>query len=79
MSRRPRALPGVESQSKQMRLCAARGCGEEVRGDRIARHYRMKTDFNKLNDLRKLSKEAADDVKQTLDPHIRYMYENNHT
>ena len=60
MGGRPRALPGVESQSKQVRFCAAKGCEEKVRSDVIARHYRMKTDFNKLKDIRKLSKEAAD-------------------
>ena len=72
-------LPGVVAQSLQKRFCGAKGCDEEVRGDMISKHYRSKTDFKKLEELRKLSKEAAEDLKKTLDPHTEYMFKNEHS
>ena len=48
-------------------------------GNHLARHYKLKTNFQKLGEIRKFSPEKANTEKDKLDPHTRYMFENNHT
>ena len=58
------------------RICGANGCGLEVRGCDLARHYRNKTDFNLLKKLNNMSSKAADKELETADMHTAYMEEN---
>ena len=77
---RPARIDGVESQSKLKRVCAAQGCGLEIRGTNLGRHYKMNTNFQMLHELKLLSSEVAEStVKHKADPHTAYMFRNNHS
>ena len=50
----------VDPPSMVKRICGATGCGLEVRGCDLARHYRNRTDFNLLKKMNNMSSKAAD-------------------
>ena len=51
---RPHKLPGVVASSKLKRIRGAEGCDVQVVGTELPQHYRARTDFKKLGQLRKL-------------------------
>ena len=61
--------------SKIKRICGA--CNEEIRGTDIAKHYRTKTDFKILKNLKSFSKERAKIELKNIDCHTAFMFEND--
>ena len=58
---RPHKLPGVVAPSKVKRICGAEGCGVHVVGTELPHHYKARSDFKKLGQLRKMATEAAEE------------------
>ena len=56
---RPHKLLGVVAPSKVKRICGAEGCGVQVVGTELPHHYKARTDFTKLGNLRKMATEVA--------------------
>ena len=56
---RPHKLPGVEAPSKTKRICEAEGCDAQVVGTELPNHYKARTDFAKLGELRRLPGKLA--------------------
>ena len=76
---RPHKLPGVVAPSKLKRRCGAEGCDVQVVGTELPQHYRARTDFKKLGQLRKLPIEVAEEELKGLDPHTAYMFRHKHS
>ena len=76
---RPHKLPGVEAPSKLKRVCGAEGCEVQVVGTELPYHYKARTDFEKLGELRRLPEEMAEERLKDLDPHTVYMFRKKHT
>ena len=74
---RPHKLPGVVAPSKVKRICGAEGCGVHVVGTELPHHYKARSDFKKLGQLRKMATEAAEEELKGLDPHTVYMFIRN--
>ena len=74
---RPHKLPGVVAPSKVKRICGAEGCGAHVVGTELPHHYKARSDFKKLGQLRKMATEAAEEELKGLDPHTVYMFIRN--
>ena len=74
---RPHKLPGVVAPSKVKRICGAEGCGVQVVGTELPHHYKARTDFKKLGQLRKMATEVAEEELKGLDPHTVYMFIRN--
>ena len=70
---RPQKLPGVVAPSKVKRICGAEGCGVQVVGTELPHHYKARTDFKKLGQLRKMATEVAEEELKGLDPHTVYI------
>ena len=66
---RPHKLPGVVAPSKVKRICGAEGCGVHVVGTELPHHYKARSDFKKLGQLRKMATEVAEEELKGLDPH----------
>ena len=58
--------------SKIKRICGA--CNEEIRGTDIAKHYRTKTDFKILKNLKSFSRERAKKELKNVDCHTAFMF-----
>ena len=43
------------------RVCGALGCGAVVRGCDLPRHYKSKTNFEDLRELKEMASDAADE------------------
>ena len=71
---RPHKLPGVVAPSKVKRICGAEGCGVHVVGTELPHHYKARSDFKKLGQLRKMATEVAEEELKGLDPHTVYMF-----
>ena len=76
---RPHKLPGVVAPSKVKRICGAEGCGVHVVGTELPHHYKARSDFKKLGQLRKMATEVAEEELKGLDPHTVYMFRHKHT
>ena len=74
---RPHKLPGVVAPSKVKRICGAEGCGVHVVGTELPHHYKARSDFKKLGQLRKMATEVAEEELKGLDPHTVYMFIRN--
>ena len=66
---RKRRLPGTIEPCKERRHCGADRCDEQLVGTSISQHYKSKTDFGKLKELRSLPRQLAEEKLKTLDPH----------
>ena len=71
---RKRRLPGTIEPCKERRHCGADRCDEQLVGTSISQHYKSKTDFGKLKELRSLPRQLAEEKLKTLDPHLAYMF-----
>ena len=69
---------GKQPQLKVQRVCGADGCGKVTRGTDLLKHYRNKTDFTKLKELKNMSIDAAEIMVKTVDLHTRFMFENGY-
>ena len=69
----------VDPPSMVKRICGATGCGLEVRGCDLARHYKNRTDFNLLKKMNNMSSKAAEKELETADMHTAYMFVNKHS
>ena len=67
----------LEPPSMVKRLCGA--CGAEMRGSDLVRHYRLKTNFQILNELLTMPHKAAEEKCKTLEVHTVYMFKNKHS
>ena len=76
---RPQKLLGVVAPSKVKRICGAEGCGVQVVGTELPHHYKARTDFKKLGQLRKMASEVAEEELKGLDPHTVYKFRHKHT
>ena len=76
---RKRRLPGTIEPCKERRHCGADRCNEQLVGTSISQHYKSKTDFGKLKELRSLPRQLAEEKLKTLDPHLAYMFRHNHS
>ena len=74
---RPHKLPGVVAPSKVKRICGAEGCGVHVVGTELPHHYKARSDFKKLGQLRKMATEVAEEELKGLDPHTVSMFIRN--
>ena len=75
---RPSGLPGAEALSKKVRICNAVGCNETVRGTDIGQHYKLKTNFEKIDTLKKMSEQEAEKELLSVDCHTVFMFKNGH-
>ena len=74
---RQQKLPGVVAPSIVKRICGAEGCGVHVVGTELPHHYKARSDFKKLGQLRKMATEVAEKELKCLDPHTVYMFIRN--
>ena len=61
------------------KLCNATGCDMEVRGCDIPHHYKTKTDWKLLEQLKLMSSDVAEEESKKADGHTLYMFKNNHS
>ena len=69
----------VDPPSMVKRICGATGCGLEVRGCDLARHYKNRTDFNLLKKMNNMSRKAPEKELEIADMHTAYMFVNKHS
>ena len=74
-----RRAGGRGQNSKLKRVCGAEGCEVQVVGTELPYHYKARTDFEKLGELRRLPEEMAEERLKDLDPHTVYMFRKKHT
>ena len=50
-----------------------------MRGCDLARHYKNRTNFQHLSELKKMTSNAAEEKAKTMDSHTVYMFRNGHS
>ena len=77
----PSGLPGAEAQSTKAKICNVVGCHERVHGNEIEQHYKLKTNFEKIDMLNKISEQEAEKEAEkellSVNCHTLFMFKNS--
>ena len=81
MSGRKRGLKGLKGvkRSRQMFMCKVPGCKVTPRGCDLSKHYKNRTDWSKVKELRAVvGTDAVQRELEQVDSHTRFAFTNNY-
>ena len=82
MSWRKRGLKGLKGvkRSRRMFMCKVPGCKVTPRGCDLSKHYKNRTDWSKVKELRAVvGTDAVQRELEQVDSHTRFAFTNNYT